>query len=376
MWAGTLRELGEFGDRHAPRNRYGTARNLSITERRVGSVIRPIAECPAQRYVFPLGLLEQHMMSISKASGVTALFIAGLVSSWVTAPALASSPPPALTSAELSIERQDLEKWKAGRLARLTSETGWLTLTGLYWLKPGDNTFGRAKSNSLVLTNNALPEQAGKFVLKGDKVKFVANKGASITHDGKPVTEIDMIADTAGEPTVLKSGSVAFFVIERVGKLGVRVRDSESPHRKNFSGLEYFPVDDNWVFNARFEPYAEKKHVPIVNILGMEEQMEAPGALVFTKDGKEYRLDAVLENPNDTELFVMFADGTSGKETYGAGRFMYVEMPENGIVRLNFNKAYNPPCAFNEFATCPLPPPQNRITALRVDAGEKTYGHH
>jgi len=155
------------------------------------------------------------------------------------------------------------------------------------------------------------------------------------------------------------------------------VRDSDSPHRKQFSGLEYFPVNDGWVFNARFEPYAQRKQVSIVNILGMQEEMDAPGALVFTKDGKEYRLDAVLEAPDDKELFVMFADGTSGKETYGAGRFMYVEMPKDGVVRLNFNKAYNPPCAFNEFATCPLPPPQNRLTALRIDAGEKSYagGH-
>lgn len=291
--------------------------------------------------------------------------------------AAAQNPSRGLSSADLAQERQLVEQWKTRRLASLTSETGWLTLAGLYWLKPGENTFGRAKSNALPLDNQSLANEAGSFVVNGDEVRFVARKGAGVTHDGEAVSEIDLAADTTGKPTLLKSGSVTFFVIERAGKLGVRVRDSENVHRKSFRGLEYFPIEDGWVFNARFEPYVPRKHVRIVNILGMEEELEAPGALVFTKDGKDYRLDAVLEDPADTELFVMFADATSGKETYGAGRFMYVPLPTNGLVRLNFNKAYNPPCAFNEFATCPLPPFQNRLSSLRIDAGEKSYaGEH
>ncbi len=188
---------------------------------------------------------------------------------------------------------------------------------------------------------------------------------------------IELASDLTSEPTVLQSGSLSFYLIERVGKLGVRVRDSENPHRKNFTGLQYFPIDDSWVVDARFEPYSPHKKVPIINILGMQEDMDAPGALVFTHDGKEYRLDALLEDPADKELFIMFADGTSGKETYGAGRFMYVPLPsKDSVVRLNFNKAYNPPCAFNMFATCPLPPPQNKMMSVRVEAGEKTYAGH
>ena len=278
---------------------------------------------------------------------------------------------------DLTSERQVVDQWKAKRLASLTSESGWLTLAGLYWLKPGENKFGRAKGSALWLDNPSLAPDAGSFVMTGNAVRFVAKPGAGITHDGQPVTDIALAADTTGKPTLLKSGSLTFFLIERNGKLGVRVRDAESPHRKNFAGLSYFPVSDDWVFNARFEPYQPRKQVRIVNILGMEEELDAPGALVFQKDGKEYRLDAVLEDPADTELFVMFADGTSGKETYGAGRFMYVQMPKDGTVRLNFNKAYNPPCAFNEYATCPLPPFQNRLS-VRIDAGEKSYagGHN
>ncbi|MEJ0037506.1 MAG: DUF1684 domain-containing protein [Gammaproteobacteria bacterium] len=283
----------------------------------------------------------------------------------------------ALGGAELAQERQNVEQWKARRLASLTSETGWLTLTGLYWLEAGQNTFGRAKSNTLVLDNPSLAERAGSFVVEGRKVRFVARKGANVTHDGKPVSAIELASDLTSDPTMLKSGSLTFYLIERVGKLGVRVRDSANPHRKNFTSLEYFPVDDSWVVDARFEPYNPRKKVPIINILGMQEDMDAPGALVFTHEGREYRLDALLEDPADKEFFIMFADGTSGKETYGAGRFMYVSLPsKDAVVRLNFNKAYNPPCAFNTFATCPLPPPQNKLMSVRVEAGEKTYAGH
>jgi uncharacterized protein (DUF1684 family) len=301
---------------------------------------------------------------------------------WIAGAAVAlcaaSAGSLALNKDELTQERQTVEQWKARRVASLTSETGWLTLSGLYWLKPGENTFGRAKSNSLVLDNKSLADRAGSFVVKDQKVRFVAGKGgASVTHDGKPVNEIELASDLTGEPTLLKSGSVTFYLIERVGKLGIRVRDSENPHRKNLVGLAYFPVDDNWVVDARFEPYTPHKKVPIINILGMQEDMDAPGALVFTHEGKEYRVDALLEDPADKELFIMFADGTSGRETYGAGRFMYVPLPsKDGLVRLNFNKAYNPPCAFNTFATCPLPPPQNKLMSVRVEAGEKTYAGH
>jgi uncharacterized protein (DUF1684 family) len=302
------------------------------------------------------------------------VWMTGAAAALCAAATLASA---AISSADLTQERAGVEQWKARRLASLTGETGWLTLTGLYWLKPGENTFGRAKSNTLVLDNKSLEGRAGAFVVKDGKVHFIARKGANVTHEGKPVSDIELASDLTSDPTVLKSGSLSFYLIERVGKLGIRVRDSENPHRKNFVGLQYFPIDDNWVVDAHFEPYNPRKKVPIINILGMQEDMDAPGALVFTHAGKEYRLDALLEDPADKELFIMFADGTSGKETYGAGRFMYVPLPsKDATVRLNFNKAYNPPCAFNTFATCPLPPPQNKLMTVRVEAGEKTYAGH
>ena len=294
------------------------------------------------------------------------------------APSLAKPRAPfasgagAEASADLDAERASVRDWRVRRVDGLSGDGGWLTLTGLFWLKEGENSFGRAASNSLVLDNPALADTAGSFELTGHRVRFIARPGAGVTHEGQPATSIDMAPDTTAEPTVLASGALRFFVIERAGNLGVRVRDLNNPHRLGFRGLSYFPVSTAWVLDARFERYQPARHIRIINILGMEQEMECPGAVVFRKDGREWRLDTVLEQPDDKELFIMFADATSGHETYGAGRFLYIPLPTDGTARVDFNKAYNPPCALNDFATCPLPPSQNRLK-LRVDAGEKTY---
>jgi len=297
------------------------------------------------------------------------------------APALANTPPaPAAPTAEaLQAERASVHAWRTQRLDALTGDDGMLTLAGLFWLKPGDNTFGRGAGNALVLDNPSLADTAGSFVVSSQKVSFEARAGAGVTHDGRPVSSLELVPDSAGEPTLLASGALRFFVIERAGNLGVRVRDLNNPHRLGFFGLSYFPVSTAWAIDAPFEAYQPAHHIKIMNILGMEQDMESPGALVFRKDGRDWRLDAVLEQPGDTELFVMFADATSGHETYGAGRFLRVPLPSGDSVRVDFNKAYNPPCALNDFATCPLPPCQNRLR-LRIAAGEKTYAgapaHH
>jgi uncharacterized protein (DUF1684 family) len=279
-----------------------------------------------------------------------------------------AAPP----DAGLDSERASIEQWRNKRVTSLTSDGGWLTLAGLFWLKQGDNTFGRGAGNSLLLANPALAEHAGTFVVSGREVRFVAKSGSGITHDGAAVESLALSSDAAGDPTVLASSTLRFFVIERAGNLGVRVRDLDNPHRLQFKGLSYFPVSTAWVFNARFEPYVPAHHIRIINILGMVEDDESPGAVVFSKDGREWRLDTVLERPDDQELFIMFADATSGHETYGAGRFLYIPRPTGTNAVLDFNKAFNPPCALNDFATCPLPPQENRLT-LRVAAGEKSY---
>jgi uncharacterized protein (DUF1684 family) len=276
---------------------------------------------------------------------------------------------------DYAAEAADVGQWRANRLRGLKSETGWLTLVGLYWLEEGETSIGRGPKNAIRLGNPRLASIAGSFMRTGNSVRFVSQPHGGITHEGKPVSSLELVADTAGKPTILEAGSLSLILIERAGQYAIRARDSQSPTRREFKGLDYFPVSTEWVFDARFEPYAPGRSIRIVNILGMEEAMACPGAVVFSTRGREYRLDAVLEDPAATELFVMFADETSGKETYGAGRFLYLELPKDGTVRVDFNKAYNPPCAFSNFATCPLPPSQNRLP-LRIEAGEKTYGSH
>jgi uncharacterized protein (DUF1684 family) len=285
---------------------------------------------------------------------------------------IATSAP----SSSPNSERASVEKWRAERVAELTNETGWLTLVGLFWLNPGENTLGRAPSNMLVLDHPSLADTAGTFTLTGSKVTFTARPGSGITHGGQPVTSMELVSDAKESPTVVSSGPLRFFIIERAGKFGVRVRDVASARRRNFAGLQYFPIAPDWVFNARFESYEPRRQIKIVNILGLEDEMVSPGALVFTKDGREVRLDALLDGEDATDLFIMFADGTSGHDTYGAGRFLHVPFATGGSTVIDFNKAYNPPCAFNDFATCPLPPYQNRLK-LQITAGEKKYagGH-
>ena len=280
------------------------------------------------------------------------------------------------SSSDLQSERASVEKWRAERVAELTGETGWLTLVGLFWLDPGESTFGRAPSNTLVLDHPSLAATAGTFVLAGDKVTFTAKAGSGITHGGQAVTSIELVSDAKESPTVVSSGPLRFFIIERAGKFAVRVRDVASRRRSDFRGLQYFAIDPEWVINARFEPYEPKRQIKIVNVLGLEDDMVSPGAIVFTKNGQEVRLDAVLDGDDATDLFVMFADGTSGHDTYGAGRFLHVPFAADGKTVVDFNKAYNPPCAFNNFATCPLPPYQNRVK-LKITAGERKYagGH-
>jgi len=267
--------------------------------------------------------------------------------------------------------QQDMEQWRATRLVKVAGDDGWATLVGLYWLQAGENRFGSAPGNEISLNEAGLPAQAGVFTLALDHVRFKAAPEVRVTCGGTPVTALQLTTDALGDPTVLRFNSLSFYVIERGPRFGVRVKDSEAPARTNFKGLEYFPLDQAWRVTARFEAYPPGKKIPIINILGMEEDMDAPGALVFDVGGKAYRLDTVLE-PGETDYFVMFADQTNGQDTYGAGRFLYVSPPKDGVTVLDFNKSYNPPCVFSHYATCPLPPSQNRLP-FAVRAGELKY---
>jgi uncharacterized protein (DUF1684 family) len=269
-------------------------------------------------------------------------------------------------------ESARIVQWRAQRLASLTSATGWLTPVALYWLKVGNNSFGRAPDRAFSVDDAALAADTGAFVLSNGRVRYVAHASNAMTYLGKPVRSLELSSDAGDNPTELIAGSLHFMLIERAGHLGIRVRDSVSPNRLQFKGLRYFPVSADWHMQAHFEPYVPEHRIPIVNILGMTVPMISPGAIVFEREGRSWRLDAILEAPGDRELFVMFSDATSGKQTYGAGRFLYVGMPSGDRIEVDFNEAFNPPCAFTDFATCPLPPDQNRL-ALEIDAGELKY---
>jgi uncharacterized protein len=279
-------------------------------------------------------------------------------------------PAPAI---DRTAHATEIQTWQRDRLASLTKEDGWLSLIGLFWLKEGENKFGSDAKNDVVLPKDRAPAVAGSLFLEKGNVRLVAKPDAKILASGQAVTSADLKADVdEGGPTVLQLGSLRMNVIKRSDRVGLRVKDTESRTRREFKGLEYYSIDPKWRVEARVEPYTPEKLIPITNVLGMTTDEKSPGALVFEVDGKTYRIDPILEQ-GETDWFVMIADETTGKETYGAGRYLYVTPPDaNGKVVIDFNKAYSPPCAFTNYATCPLPPKQNHLP-FRVDAGEKKY---
>jgi uncharacterized protein (DUF1684 family) len=284
------------------------------------------------------------------------------------APASVATPDPAY--------RAGIETWRAQREARLKSDGGWLQVVGLFWLKPGATSFGTDPGNGIVLPAGSAPPRAGVFDLQGGKTTVRLEPGVDATVDGKPITVRELRPDVPGPADVVKLGPrLTLHVIERGGRYGIRLKDTQSALLKEFTGLRWFPVREEYRIDARFVPYDPPKKIPVPNILGQVEELPSPGYVAFTVGGREVRLDPVLEEPGAEELFFIFRDQTAGKETYPAGRFLYTPMPRDGVVALDFNKAYSPPCAFTPYATCPLPPKQNRLP-VRIDAGEMYSGHH
>lgn len=285
------------------------------------------------------------------------------------APAFAAMPSSSAGAAEATWAKE-LAEWKQWRDGRLRQPDSWLTLVGLAWLQPGDNPVGSDAASRVVLPKSA-PSRLGVLRLDGERVTFTAAPGAPVTADGKPVRTIEMKSDASGAATILHAGSVQFYVIRRSDRLAVRVKDSAAEALAKFKGLEYYSADLAWRVEARFEPSNPVGEVEVPNALGFTEKIAAPGHVVFTLGGVEHRLLA-LDDTGDGRLFLVFGDQTNGRETYGGGRFLYTDPPANGKVTIDFNRAYNPPCVFSPYATCPLPPPGNRMP-VAVTAGEKKY---
>jgi len=273
--------------------------------------------------------------------------------------------------AERRAYEQSIETWRAGRLERLQRPTGWLSLVGMHWIEQGATRVG---TNPKFTTRLAVgPDDLGTLILDKGKLEFQPNPDAGVLIDGQPATgPVSLVADTDGEPTVVgfNKGDASFIVIKRGDKYALRVRDALAPTRTQFTGIDHFPVDPQWRFKAKFTPHPPGQTMDIVNILSMVEPMPNPGTLTFEKDGKTFTLEA-LDDTGDGQLFVVFADGTSGHESYPASRFVYTDPAgPDGTTILDFNKAYNPPCAFTAFSTCPTPPLSNRLP-IRIEAGEK-----
>lgn len=271
--------------------------------------------------------------------------------------------------------RNAVDQWHREREEALKRENGWLNLVGLHWLKPGKNTFGTGTSNDIVFPKGTIPATAGYFELAADNtVTVVAEKGVEIKVNSISVdSRIIFHKDSARAP-VVAYGNLRWTIIKRDDKIGIRLRDLKSPGLTAFKGIDRFPVGEEWKLDAVVEKQGLPDRISITNVLGQTNLQKSAGKLSFSINGKKVTLDAIDEG--GPELFVIFGDITNATDTYPSGRFLYVKRPDaDGKTVIDFNKAYNPPCAFTDFATCPLPPPQNRL-AISITAGEKKYGDH
>ncbi len=281
------------------------------------------------------------------------------------------------TNAQKNSYFEELKQWDGARMAALKDPNGWLNLEGLFWFKKGVNSFGSSSVNDLVYDNAAFPKHVGDFIYEDGKVywkdgiteKIIINDGDLVIANAGT---LNLLTATEGKYTSQWKDFV-WIVIQREDKVGVRFRNLKAKTLLEFKGIERFPVDAKWHIKAKVIPQNQNP-LMIMNVLGQNTAQKHGGQLVFDIEGTTYRLDAIDEG--GIRLFVTFADATSGKTTYGSGRFIELEKPDaDGFTYIDFNKAYNPPCAFTEFATCPLPPPQNRLT-IAIPAGEKKYGQH
>lgn len=305
------------------------------------------------------------------ATLLTAAVALGLVACSGSEPTPAASV--AVDAAKRAYDKEILD-WRHDRLQRLQKPDGWLSLVGMHWIEPGTTRIGSGDKNGTKLAVG--PANIGMLTLAKDgKLSLRPELDAGILIDGQPATgPVDLVSDAdAGDagPTVVgfNKGDASFIVIKRGDKYALRVRDAMSPTRTGFAGIPYFDIDPAFRVKAKFTPHPPGQKIDIVNILSMVEPMDNPGTVTFEKDGKSFTMEAVDEG--DHRLFLIYADRTSGHESYAAARFLYAEYPgPDGTTIVDFNKGYNPPCAFTAYSTCPMPPLQNRLD-IAITAGEK-----
>jgi uncharacterized protein (DUF1684 family) len=263
--------------------------------------------------------------------------------------------------------------WRHQRVEEIGGPKGWASLAGLHWLAPGTHPIGSDPGHAIVLPTGAAPAHVGILKVEPDRVVFTPSEAASVWVDGRPIdagTPCVLQPDQPGPPTVVQSGRATWWVIARGDRRGIRVRDPGGPGRAAFQGIDVFPYDPRLRVEARLEPFPEPRPVAVPDVAGNVATETAPGVLVFRLHGQEARLMPV-EDREAHDWFLNFRDATSGRGTYPGGRFLHVpKAGADGRVVLDFNHAYNPPCAFTAFATCPLPPRTNWL-AIPVEAGER-----
>ncbi len=270
---------------------------------------------------------------------------------------------------------EEINQWHENQMASLRSETGWLNLIGLYWLEEGLNSFGSGIDMNLKLESDIFPDEIGTFELKDGKVFFTPNIDGVTSKAGEVNGKTLIFDQDQGISEALSFQSLNWVIIKRADAYGLRLRDFEAQAIKKFEGVDRYPVDISWRIIAEFVPNNPPKEIMITNVIGQTTPNLSPGSIKFEYDGSTYKIDA-LGNEEDEELFLIFADATSGRETYGGGRYLYViKADATGMIILDFNKAYNPPCVYTPHATCPLPPRQN-ILDLAITAGHKNFGDH
>lgn len=269
---------------------------------------------------------------------------------------------------------EQIEDWKRARVRALKAEDGFLNLEGLFWLNEGVNTFGTGSKNNIVFPENSIAINAGQLIKKGDSVWLNPARGLTFNINKKVINNKTIIFSDSTNSKEVNHQQLRFTIIKRGEKIGVRLRNLQSSLLKKFSGIDYFTTDSNWRFKAQFIKPVFKQNIRIKNALGQENDTELAGKIRFEYTGQFYTLDAISEGDY---LLIVMGDATSGKSTYEAGRFLYIPKTEAELPNfmIDFNKAYNPPCVFTPYATCPIPPPQN-ILPFAVMAGEKMYQNH
>jgi uncharacterized protein len=307
------------------------------------------------------------------------ILAAGLLASTLLAPAQAPAAPK--PSVDHTAEwKQRIAAWREQREKELVTPDGWLSLIGLEWLKSGGNSFGTASDNSVPIKASG-PEHFGLITVSGTNVQLLSYPSgfpADFLLDGKPAREGKLSTD-ASTPSTMAWHSITMVVLDRGGRYALRIKDANAPTRTGFTGLHWYEPNLDYAVIAKWIPYPPGHTERIPTIIGTTLNLPAPGVAEFTLNGQTIRLEPVLEDPHDTTLFFILRDATSKTTTYEAARFLRTPFPDHGIDKpgtliLDFNQLYNPPCAYTPYATCPLPPPQNRLT-VAIEAGEQRYSH-